>query len=140
MTPKKPLKRGNKGVTPSPTSSVASLFFVVSAFNSVLRSYVNANGGRYTHDMFALVITIGYAGNAPSTSLYRLMYGNSGGVTLRSFVGRLQTLAKHGLVVKRWSRGAYRYSLSPLCLSLVRKSVGREALRDIHAIVRDALK
>jgi len=90
--------------------------------------------------MFALVVTIGYAGNTPSTGLYRLMYGNSGSVTLRSFVGRLQTLAKHGLVVKKWSRGAYRYSLSPLCLSLVRKSVGREALRDMHAIVKDAVK
>lgn len=140
MTPKKPLKRGNERVIPSRHSSSASLFLVVSAFNSALRSHVNANSGRYTHDMFALVITIGYAGSAHSSGLYRLMYGNSGSVTLRSFVGRLQTLAKHGLVVKRWSRGAYRYSLSPLCLSLVRKSVAREALRDMHAIVKDALR
>lgn len=129
-----------KSVSPSSTSHVASYLFAVSVLNASLRSHVNGNGGCYTHDMFALLVTLGALGSVASTALFRVMYGSTGGTTHTSFVSRLRVLLRHGLVVKKWSRGAYRYSLSPLCLRMVRDSIGKEALRGMYAIVRDALR
>lgn len=133
-------KQEQKGVIPSLHSHPAYAFFAFSLLIHSLRLHVKSISGRYTNDMLALVVYIGSVGSVASDTLYTLMYGNHGSTSRRAFVRRLQTLREYGLVVKKWSRGAYRYSLSPLCLRMVRESVGREALRSMHAIVKDALK
>lgn len=102
-----------------------------------LRKHFNGIGQELTNDKFVLLCCIGacngYTANGLH-SVYNSHYNPSG---YRSFIRRLTTLVDSGLVERYHvgTDGRYkRYRLSRSCLSLVRRSIGKDVLSSIDSL------
>lgn len=103
---------------------------------------INRGMFRFDYDLFVLVGCIAMYGRVGCSlrGLLGLTYRDVSSSSFRGLQYKLSSLISFGYVVKTRRGNSVRYSISSHAEKLIIKSIGRDALRDMALLVKEALK